>query len=82
MTDSDLRPRGRRHAITATLLCAMILVVTSWCLPDPLTPEKQALVWHSLWEPLRDKGWPGLGDYRILSAVLIIVMVALFWFFS
>lgn len=64
------------------MICAMILVVCSFVFPERLTPEKEVLVWRSLWEPLQDKGWPGLGDYRILSAILLIVMAALFWFFS
>ena len=63
-------------------ICAVIMVVCSLLYPEPLTAQKKALVWRSIWEPLQDKGWPGLGDYRVLSAVLLLVMVALFWFFS
>ena len=64
------------------MICTVIMVVCSVLLPEPLTPEKKALVWQSIWEPLQDKGWPGLGNYKVLSAVLILIMVALFWFFS
>jgi SSS family solute:Na+ symporter len=64
------------------MVCAMIMVVCSGLYPEPLTPEKKALVWQSWREPLQDRGWPGLGNYKVLSAVLILIMVALFWFFS
>jgi SSS family solute:Na+ symporter len=64
------------------MICAAIMVVCSVLFPEPLTPEKKALVWNSIWEPLQGKGWPGLGSYKVLSAVLIFIMVALFWLFS
>ena len=64
------------------MVCAVIMGVCSGLFPEPLTPEKKALVWDSIWEPLQDRGWPGLGNYKILSAALILIMVTLFWLFS
>ena len=64
------------------MVCAVIMGVCSGMFPEPLTPEKKALVWDSIWEPLQDRGWPGLGNYKILSAALILIMVTLFWLFS
>ena len=63
-------------------ICALIMVVMSLLCPEPLTETKEALVWKSLWEPLRDKGWPGIGNYKLLSALLVIIMIVLYVIFG
>jgi len=45
------------------------------------TPESGALYWKSPWEPLRDKGWKGWGNYKFLSVLLLIVMIVLYCVF-
>jgi len=64
------------------VICAIILVVTSRLFPEPLTVEKKRLVWKSFREPLRQKGWPGWGDYKRLSIILALVMIALYMIFT
>jgi SSS family solute:Na+ symporter len=64
------------------LLCGVILVVMSHLFPDPAAEKKEAPVWHSFREPLREKGWPGIGNYRRLSAVLALVMICLYIVFT
>jgi SSS family solute:Na+ symporter len=64
------------------VVCAVILTVMSYVFPQPLTPEKSALIWKSFLDPLREKGWSGIGNYKRLSAVLALVMVALYVAFT
>jgi SSS family solute:Na+ symporter len=63
-------------------ICAVIMIVVSLIFPEPLTEEKRKLVWKSPLEPLREKGWPGIGNYKGLSAVLALCMVALYFIFT
>jgi SSS family solute:Na+ symporter len=46
------------------------------------TAESSRLYWESPLAPLRVKGWPGLANYKVLSAVLLGVMAVLYWCFS
>ncbi|MFH1716976.1 MAG: sodium:solute symporter [Planctomycetota bacterium] len=62
--------------------CGLIMVVVSLLCPEPLTEEKNKLVWKSFMEPLREKGWPGIGNYKLLSAVLALSMIALYIIFT
>jgi len=62
--------------------CAAIMVVVSLVFPEPLTQEKESLVWKSFTEPLREKGWPGIGNYKLLSAVLALSIIALYIIFT
>ncbi len=63
-------------------VCAVILTVMSYAFPEPLTAEKSALIWKSFRDPLREKGWSGIGNYKRLSAVLALVMIALYVIFT
>jgi SSS family solute:Na+ symporter len=64
------------------VFCALIMVAASLAFPEPLTEEKRKLVWRSPLEPLREKGWPGLGNYKLLSAVLAVTMITLYVIFT
>ncbi len=64
------------------VICAVILTVTSFVFPERLSTEKSALVWKSIFDPLRDKGWPGIGNYKRLAAILALVMLALYVIFT
>ena len=63
-------------------ICGLVLVVTSMAFPEPLTEEKRKLIWKSPLEPLREKGWPGLGNYKLLSGILAVTMIALYIIFT
>jgi SSS family solute:Na+ symporter len=54
----------------------------SFLYPEPLTEEKSKLVWKSFMEPLREKGWSGIGNYKTLSAVLVLMMIGLYVIFT
>ena len=62
--------------------CVVIMVATTFLFPEPLKAEAGTLIWENWREPLRSgAGGRGLADYRILSAVLLLVFVALYLIF-
>lgn len=65
-----------------SLVCALVLMFVSNWTPEPLTPEKESLVWKSWLEPLQSPGWKGFGNYKFLSALLFVVMIILYWIFA
>ncbi|MBI5688678.1 MAG: sodium/solute symporter [Verrucomicrobia bacterium] len=73
--------RGDFMLIAFLLLvaCVGIMVVTTWLFPEPLKPEAVPLVWEDWREPLRgDAGGRGLGNYRVLTVVVLVVFAALY----
>ncbi|MFC2156494.1 sodium:solute symporter [Acidobacteriota bacterium] len=64
------------------VICTVIMVILSFRYSDHLTETKRSLVWKSFLEPLREKGWTGIGNYKWLSAVLCFLMVALYVIFT
>ncbi len=64
------------------LIGSATLVVFSYVFPHEHTEESAALVWKTPWESLQGDSWPGLGDFRLLAAVLLVVMLFLYWAFA
>ncbi|MEO7313326.1 MAG: sodium:solute symporter [Chitinophagaceae bacterium] len=64
------------------LVCVVIQVTYSYIYPVTHTEVSKKLYWHSLLEPLKAKGWPGIGNYKILSALLLGIMVVLYCVFK
>ena len=55
------------------------MVIASKLMPEPLKQEAKALVWEDWREPLRGEAHGhGLGNYRILSVVVVAVFVVLY----
>jgi SSS family solute:Na+ symporter len=65
-------------AFALLLICLAIMLVTSLRFPEPLKAEARSLVWEDWTEPLRAKCGSGLSDYRVMSAVILIVFAALY----
>jgi len=63
-------------------VCTVIMVVVSRLFPEPLTEQKLKLIWKSPLEPLREKGWPGIGNYKLLSVILALCMIVLYFVFT
>ena len=63
------------------VICSAVLVVVSLWKPAPPSGSVDALVWKSPLDALRGEAWPGLGNYKLLAAVLFVVMVALYIIF-
>jgi len=64
------------------LACAVLMVVASLILPEGLKSEATQLVWEDWREPLRgEAGGRGIGNYRILTVMVLGVFVGLYlWF--
>jgi SSS family solute:Na+ symporter len=63
------------------LVCAGLQVLFSVIFPGSQPAVSAPLYWSSPLEPLQRPGWKGLGNYKFLSALLLVVMGVLFWFF-
>ena len=61
--------------------CVTMQVVFSIIWPAGESERGSNLYWKSPLEPLKAKGWPGLGNYKLLTLLLIIVMAALYYAF-
>jgi solute:Na+ symporter, SSS family len=64
------------------VLCSMILLVVSMISPHVHTEQSRQLVWNNPAEALQAKGWKGLGNYKVLSLILFVIMVLLYVRFS
>ena len=60
------------------LLCLAFHIGVSLLTPEELTEEKAALVWRRPIDALRSPGWSGLGNYKALSALLFVTLVAVY----
>ncbi|MHB8972150.1 MAG: sodium:solute symporter family transporter [Pirellulaceae bacterium] len=64
------------------VLCGLIILIVSHLHPEPLKEEAKPLVWEDWREPLRgDPHGRGLGNYRVLSAVVVATFVLLYYLF-
>ena len=61
--------------------CVIMQVTLSYYFPVHHTPVSNTLYWKSPLEPLQDKGWKGIGNYKILSLLLLGVMAILYLIF-
>ena len=62
--------------------CCIIQVFFSLRYPMQHTVVSGTLYWKSPGEPLQDKGWKGIGNYKVLSAMLLLVMIVLYIIFK
>ena len=65
------------------LLCACVAmqVVFSLRWPAGVSERASKLYWSHPLKPLEEKGWPGLGNYKLLTLLLIIAMCTLYYLF-
>jgi hypothetical protein len=64
------------------VFCCLLIVVVSRLFPEPLKEEAKLLVWEDWREPLRGEAHGhALGNYRILSAVVCVTFVVLYYLF-
>jgi len=62
--------------------CSIVMVAVSLWRPHVHTEASAKLVWTSPMEALRGDAWPGIGNYKLLSAVLFATMIALYIIFA
>jgi SSS family solute:Na+ symporter len=60
------------------VICSLILLVISSIRPHKHTTQSEKLVWKNPMEALQTKGWRGLGNYKLLSVLLFVIMVLLY----
>ncbi|GEM_PF-28822 len=59
------------------------IFLLSLIFPHHHTAESESLVWKRPWDALRaENAWRGLMDFRVFAALLVITMVALYWWFT
>jgi SSS family solute:Na+ symporter len=65
------------------VFCIVLQVLCSYLFPIGRGRDEgqPALWWSSPLEPLRRPGWKGIGNYKFLSVLLLLVMAILFWLF-
>jgi SSS family solute:Na+ symporter len=63
------------------VVCLVLQVSLSYTYKVEHTEEGSHLYWRSIREPLQGRGWKGVGNYKFLSALLLMIMVVLFWLF-
>ncbi|WP_316823107.1 sodium:solute symporter [Pedobacter gandavensis] len=61
--------------------CVLIQVSFSYIYPVQHSPESSRLYWKTPWEPLQGTAWRGIGNYKVLSALLLVVTGILYYLF-
>lgn len=62
--------------------CLVFQVTCSFIFPVQHTKESSVLYWSSPLEPLRRPGWKGVGNYKVLSGILLLLMAGLYLIFN
>jgi len=63
------------------VICSVVLVIASTWWPASPSAEVDQLVWKHPLECLEGSAWRGIGNFRFLSGLLFVTMVALYiWF--
>ncbi len=65
-------------SFVACALCVIIQIVATHILREPIKEESRALVWENWTEPLKAKCGTGLSDYRLMSAVVLVIFLLLY----
>ncbi len=63
------------------VVCLFMQVGFSCLYPMLHNEDSSKLYWKSPLEPLQSVGWKGFGNYKLLSVLLLVIMMALFWVF-
>lgn len=62
-------------------ICSVILLIVSWLKPMKHTKESESLIWDHPLEALTCAAGKGLGNYKVLSAIVFVTFVALYVIF-
>ncbi|NQZ57688.1 MAG: sodium/solute symporter, partial [Lentisphaeraceae bacterium] len=63
-------------------ICIVLLVVGSYIKPNKHPEKIEALVWKTPWQPLIEKEYQGLTDYRNVALLLVAVIITFYSFFK
>jgi SSS family solute:Na+ symporter len=64
------------------MICLVLQALISAAVPHKHTPQSEKLVWSNPLDALRSPGWWGIGNYKILSVLLFLTMVILYFVFA
>ncbi len=64
-----------------SVICFIVLAVVSLMYPEPLTQEKSQLVWKNFGDCFKGEQWSGIGNFKTLSLLLLVLMIILYWLF-
>lgn len=64
------------------IICSLIMYGYSKMHPEALKEEAKLLVWESWKEPLKSKTGKGLADYRVLSSIVLVTFLILYYIFK
>lgn len=64
------------------VICVLIQILFSYLFPVQHTAESKELYWKNPLEPLKGKAWSGIGNYKLLSALLLFIVVVLYGIFK
>jgi SSS family solute:Na+ symporter len=62
-------------------VCVVLQVSFSYIYPVQHNAESSQLYWKSLWEPLRGSTSRGIGNYKVLSVLLLVIISILYYIF-
>ena len=62
-------------------ICSALYVLLSLIWPHEHTEESERLVWSNPLAALQGDAWPGLGNYKVLAALLTVIMIILYVIF-
>jgi len=63
------------------VICSLIMYGSSKMYPEPLKEEAKLLVWENWKEPLKSKTGKGFADYRVLSSIVLVTFILLYYIF-
>lgn len=63
-------------------ICLLLQVTLTFIFPSTTMSGDHLLYWRSIREPLSTPGWPGIGNYKMLSFILLMLMGLLYWIFK
>ncbi|PUV24297.1 sodium:solute symporter [Sphingobacterium athyrii] len=64
------------------LVCMLIQIILSYLYPVQHSAESELLYWKSPLEPLRGAAWKGMGNYRVLTGILLLIVTMLYVIFK
>jgi solute:Na+ symporter, SSS family len=63
-------------------ICVLLQICLSYTYRVKHTTESEKLYWKFPLEPLKNPGWNGLGNYKLLSGILLTILILLYAFFK
>ena len=60
-------------------LCILLQIVLTLARPKLAAEDPQKLFWEHPFDALKSPGWPGLANYKVLAALVFVVMCVLYY---